>query len=85
MLKVHFDLTISVNDNDYRWSEPRTSEDMDFDMPIGLFNEKNFSTVVSNIVKRLVEKYPEAVEKYNEEQDRIKEELMPEDFEEEGE
>jgi hypothetical protein len=61
---LHFEIRLVMNKGNYTWSEPRVEEDIEFTIPLNLFNEKNFSTLVQKHVQELVKNYPEAVEKW---------------------
>ena len=80
---LHFDINVRLNEDSWGWHQPNISTDIDFNMPLAMFDPKIFATMVAEKVKELEKGYPQAVTKWEAEQEE--ERLRKEAEEEEGE
>jgi len=58
---LHFNIGIRLNEDSWSWNEPNTNVDMNFDIPLALFDPKTFATMIADKVKGLEKAFPEAV------------------------
>lgn len=61
MKNVHFNINVTVNDDDWGYRDPKGNVDVRVTIPVVMFNEKSFSSLVMELVAEATSKYESAV------------------------
>jgi len=64
MKTLHFQIEIRLNEDTWGWHEPRTEADIQFKIPLDLFDAKTLATLIGTNVQQLKEDFPQAVIEY---------------------
>lgn len=61
---LHFEIAVTLNNTSWPWDEPRISENVNFNLPLALFDERNFAKLMAEQIEILKRKFPQAVIDY---------------------
>ena len=64
--KLHVMVNLVINESNWSYTDPRTSRDIDFVIPIEMFTGNAFSKMVMDAIKELDKEYPKAVQEWEE-------------------
>lgn len=68
---IHISLELTVNEDDWgSYNSPKATESIRFNLPLEMFNESNFKSMISNAISRLEKKFPLEKQAYEDEQER---------------
>lgn len=73
---IHFQIQVTVNENDYQWRDPIVRKDLNFQIPFEMFSSKLFSTMVEKLVEAANAEFPDVVKEFEakEEAERLAQE-----------
>ena len=62
---LHISITVSLNnDTRYRWSDPYTEEEVNFTIPVDLYDATKFGKLIANTLSELEDRFPAKVAEY---------------------
>jgi hypothetical protein len=66
---VHIAISMTVNeDTNWRWNEPKTQKDIEFSMPVAMFEAKRLTTLIEQAISDLTFEFPTRVVAFAKEQ-----------------
>ena len=61
---LHVQISVTLNDSNYGWSDPQSFRRINFEMPVQMFHSPTFTKMLDSAIAEIMEEFPVKVAEF---------------------